>query len=159
MTPSTSVSVCLNGSVSEYAVATLMYGVALSLFGPGAPLRRGRTLAIWCSCGAAYVLVRAGLGFGTRASGMYLDPLREPLAFLAGASQRRRGDTMTPAVGVDFLVASPLLWLTLTLGAYLAATMASRRFGKPPALNPTLWSIVAIVVVLVATGTPWRSVE
>jgi predicted murein hydrolase (TIGR00659 family) len=63
---------------------------------------------------------------------------------------------MTPAVGVDFLVASPLLWLTLTLGAYLAATMVSRRFGKPPALNPTLWSIVAIVLVLVATGTPYH---
>jgi predicted murein hydrolase (TIGR00659 family) len=63
---------------------------------------------------------------------------------------------MTPAVGADFLVASPLLWLTLTLGAYLAATMASRRFGKPPVLNPTLWSIVAIVLVLVATGTPYR---
>jgi predicted murein hydrolase (TIGR00659 family) len=63
---------------------------------------------------------------------------------------------MTPAVGVDFLVASPLLWLTLTLGAYLAATMVSRRFGKPPVLNPTLWSIVAIVLVLVATSTPYR---
>src|SRR5215475_6711571 len=63
---------------------------------------------------------------------------------------------MTPAVGVDFLVTSPLLWLTLTLGAYLAATMVSRRFGKPPVLNPTLWSIVAIVLVLVATGTPYR---
>ena len=36
---------------------------------------------------------------------------------------------MSAAVGVDFLVASPLLWLTLTLGAYLAATITSQRLA------------------------------
>jgi hypothetical protein len=73
---------------SEYAAATLMYGVALSAFGPAAPARRGRALAIWCACGAAYIVLRAALGFGTHASNMYLDPLREPLAFAAGALSR-----------------------------------------------------------------------
>jgi predicted murein hydrolase (TIGR00659 family) len=63
---------------------------------------------------------------------------------------------MSPAHGGDFLLASPLLWLTVTLGAYLAATAVSRHFGKPPALNPTLLSIAAIVAILVATGTPYR---
>ena len=59
-------------------------------------------------------------------------------------------------IDTDFLVASPLLWLTVTLGAYLATSAVSRHFGKPPVLNPTLLSIVAIVVLLVATGTPYR---
>src|SRR5215470_17012117 len=62
----------------------------------------------------------------------------------------------SPAVGAEFLLASPLLWLTITLGAYLAASATSRRFGKPPALNPTLLSIVVIVVILAASGTPYR---
>jgi predicted murein hydrolase (TIGR00659 family) len=63
---------------------------------------------------------------------------------------------MTTGPGAEFLLASPLLWLTVTLGAYLAASALSRRFGKPPLLNPTLWSIAVIVALLAATGTPYR---
>ena len=62
---------------------------------------------------------------------------------------------MNPTIDADFLIASPLLWLTLTLGAYLAATMVSRRFGKLPVLNPTLWSIDGCNQPLVAETHGW----
>jgi predicted murein hydrolase (TIGR00659 family) len=61
-----------------------------------------------------------------------------------------------PMVDAEYLLASPLLWLTLTLGAFLAASELSRRLGKPPLLNPVLLSIAAIVLVLAASGTPYR---
>ena len=37
-----------------------------------------------------------------------------------------------------FLAASPLLWLTVTLLAYLAALWLYRRSGLHPAVNPVL---------------------
>jgi predicted murein hydrolase (TIGR00659 family) len=56
----------------------------------------------------------------------------------------------------EYLLASPLLWLTLTLGVFVGASALGRRLGKPPLLNPVLLSITAIVLVLAATGTPYR---
>jgi hypothetical protein len=72
----------------EYAVPTLAYGVCLSLVGPAAPVRRGRALAIWVAALFAYVTIRAGLGYGSRGSGMYLDPVHEPLDFVSQAVER-----------------------------------------------------------------------
>ena len=57
---------------------------------------------------------------------------------------------------LDTLLVSPLLWLTLTLGAFLGASTLAKRLGKPPLLNPVLLSIAAIVLVLAASGTPYR---
>lgn len=54
-----------------------------------------------------------------------------------------------------FLAGSPLLWLTLTVLAYLAALWVYRRFGASPLLNPLLWAVVVIIAVLLATRTPY----
>lgn len=52
------------------------------------------------------------------------------------------------------LTASPVFGVVLTLGAYqLTVTIARRARGRAIA-NPVLWSVVLIVVLLVATGTP-----
>jgi hypothetical protein len=72
----------------EYALATLAYGMCLTLLGPAAPARRGRAIAIWCGSLLAYVSVRAALGYGSSGSGMYLDPVHEPIAFVPQALQR-----------------------------------------------------------------------
>lgn len=58
--------------------------------------------------------------------------------------------------GLEFLAATPLLWLSLTLGVYLAAVMVNERCNKMPLLNPTLLTIASIVVVLTATGTSYK---
>lgn len=56
-----------------------------------------------------------------------------------------------------YLSASPLLHLTLTLVAFQAATWVYRRAGMNPLLNPVLLAVLAIVGILVATGTSYAS--
>ncbi len=52
-----------------------------------------------------------------------------------------------------YLAASPLLWLTLTLGAWLIADQIAQRAGRHPAANPVLISILLVVAALAATRT------
>ncbi len=54
-----------------------------------------------------------------------------------------------------YLAASPLLHLTLTLAAYVAGSFLYRRGRLNPLLNPVLLAVLAIVAILVATGTPY----
>jgi predicted murein hydrolase (TIGR00659 family) len=58
--------------------------------------------------------------------------------------------------GLEFLAATPLLWLSLTLGAYLVAVTVNERCNKMPLLNPTLLAIALVVVVLTVTGTSYK---
>lgn len=57
---------------------------------------------------------------------------------------------------LEFLAVSPLLWLALTLGAYIAATSLYERANKMPLANPTLLAIAAVVLVLSVTGTSYK---
>ena len=54
-----------------------------------------------------------------------------------------------------FLARSPLLWLTLTLLANLGALWLYRRSGMNPLVNPVLFSVAAVIAVLVVTDTPY----
>jgi predicted murein hydrolase (TIGR00659 family) len=54
-----------------------------------------------------------------------------------------------------FLAGSPLLWLTLTVLAYLAAYELYQRSGFNPLVNPVLIAVTLIIVVLLATKTPY----
>jgi predicted murein hydrolase (TIGR00659 family) len=56
-----------------------------------------------------------------------------------------------------YLAASPLLALTLTLAAYLGGLWLYRRSGQNPLVNPVLIAVAAIVGLLLATGTSYRS--
>jgi len=56
-----------------------------------------------------------------------------------------------------YLAASPLLALTLTLLAYLGGLWLYRRSGQNPLVNPVLIAVVAIVGLLFATGTDYRT--
>ncbi|MFD1696719.1 LrgB family protein [Roseibium aestuarii] len=56
-----------------------------------------------------------------------------------------------------YLSASPLLALTLTLAAYQLGFWIYRRAGFNPLLNPVLIAVVALVSVLVATGTDYAT--
>ena len=55
------------------------------------------------------------------------------------------------------LAGTPLPWLVLTLLAYLGALALYRRSGAHPLLIPVLTAVVFIVVVLMATGTPYAT--
>jgi predicted murein hydrolase (TIGR00659 family) len=56
-----------------------------------------------------------------------------------------------------YLAASPLFFLSLTLVAYLGGMALYRRSGQNPLLNPVLIAMSAIILLLVVTGTEYRT--
>lgn len=56
-----------------------------------------------------------------------------------------------------YLAASPLLGLTITLLAYQGAVWINRRCNGHPLANPVLIAVVALVALLWASGTPYRT--
>ena len=56
-----------------------------------------------------------------------------------------------------YLSASPLLHLTLTLAAFVLASLVYRRLRMHPLLNPVLISVMAIVLILRGTETSYAT--
>jgi predicted murein hydrolase (TIGR00659 family) len=56
-----------------------------------------------------------------------------------------------------YLSASPLLWLSVTLVAYLAAFGLYRTAGDNPLLNPVALAVALLIAILLATGTPYTT--
>ena len=56
-----------------------------------------------------------------------------------------------------YLQAAPLLWLTLTLGAYSFAFALFRLGRGNPLLNPVAIAVALIVAILAATGTSYQT--
>jgi len=56
-----------------------------------------------------------------------------------------------------YLRTGPLLWLTVTLAAYVAAQWIYERAGLNPLLNPVALAVVALVAVLSLTGTEYQT--
>ncbi|WP_426424315.1 LrgB family protein [Bradyrhizobium genosp. A] len=56
---------------------------------------------------------------------------------------------------ITFLSTSPLIWLVVTLWVWWCADRVSVSLGRSPAANPVLISVVAIVLLLEITGTPY----
>ncbi|MCB1429223.1 MAG: LrgB family protein [Nitratireductor sp.] len=56
-----------------------------------------------------------------------------------------------------YLAASPLLHLTLTLIAYQAGSWLHRKSGNNPLVNPVLIAVLALVGILVFTGTSYQT--
>jgi len=54
-----------------------------------------------------------------------------------------------------YLSATPLFGLTATLGLYVAAQAVYQRLDHAPWANPVLWTVLALAVLLTATGTPY----
>ena len=54
-----------------------------------------------------------------------------------------------------YLEEQPLLWLTVTVGIFWVCQQLYRVAGEFPLLNPVLVSVTAIVLLLLATGTPY----
>lgn len=54
-----------------------------------------------------------------------------------------------------YLAHTPLLWLTVTLVAYVLAESLYRRLGRAPYAHPVLTSVTLLVGVLMLSGTPY----
>ncbi len=55
----------------------------------------------------------------------------------------------------SYLASGPLVWLTLTLVAYVAGDAASQAAGRAPLANPVLIAVILLAMVLGLTGTPY----
>ena len=65
---------------------------------------------------------------------------------------------MTEAFALwSYLAQEPLLWLTLTLGAYVAAEVLSQMAGRHALANPVLIAVILLAVILRLTGTPYTT--
>jgi predicted murein hydrolase (TIGR00659 family) len=56
-----------------------------------------------------------------------------------------------------YLASTPLLWLTVTVLAFVLADALARLAGRPPAANPVLLAILMVGTLLTATGTSYQS--
>lgn len=56
-----------------------------------------------------------------------------------------------------YLSATPLLWLALTLVAWIVADAIASACGRHPLVNPVLIAIALMGTILVATGTPYET--
>jgi predicted murein hydrolase (TIGR00659 family) len=54
-----------------------------------------------------------------------------------------------------YLSQTPLLWLVVTMGAYVIADRISQAFGRHPLCNPVLVSVVTVAFVLWVTRTAY----
>lgn len=55
----------------------------------------------------------------------------------------------------SYLAADPLLWLTLTLGAYVIGDAAFRASGRKPWVNPVLIAVILLAAALLLSATPY----
>jgi predicted murein hydrolase (TIGR00659 family) len=56
-----------------------------------------------------------------------------------------------------YLAADPLLWLTVTLAAYVVADRLSSRLDRHPLANPVLIAVALLAVILSVTSTPFET--
>ncbi|MCZ8100977.1 MAG: LrgB family protein [Burkholderiales bacterium] len=56
-----------------------------------------------------------------------------------------------------YLAATPLLWLTVTLAAWLVADGLARASGRHALVNPVLIAVVLVALLLRATGTDYKT--
>lgn len=54
-----------------------------------------------------------------------------------------------------YLAATPLFGLTATVSIYVGAQALAVRLGQPPWANPVLMTVLALALLLLATGTPY----
>jgi putative effector of murein hydrolase len=54
-----------------------------------------------------------------------------------------------------YLSSTPLFGLTATLATYVSVQAVYEHVGRAPWANPVLWTVLVIVAVLLATGTPY----
>lgn len=56
-----------------------------------------------------------------------------------------------------YLSSEPLLWLTVTLAAYLIGDVCFKASGKRPAVNPVLIAVVLLAIALYVSGTSYET--
>jgi hypothetical protein len=150
----------------EYALGFAGYVLAIELGQRGErPWRRALASLPFVAPTAAYLGVRAWLGYGTFGSAFYIDPLREPLSFLRVAPGRllRLLAEEWLTVGTSAWSQGRRFWLLFALvgGGLALAVVPLRRMSAalPDESRRTarwllLGSLLALVPVLAVVASP-----
>lgn len=150
---------------AEAATATMAYLFAYALCLDTGPLRR-RLLSLLPCCAVliGWKLRYDALGFGAYASGLYLDPSKEPLEFIKGFVERAPVLLMAQLTGLPtslyIFMEKPerlvLWWSALALGAGFFALFARELWRE----RPSRYYLVGMALSLLpvgAAGTDERS--
>jgi hypothetical protein len=150
----------------EYSLCMGGYVLALAFARDHAPvLRRAAAALTFAIPAAAYLAVRASLGYGTARSGFYNDPFREPLVFLSWAPRRFATLFATAWLSLDGITLNSVsAWWLLAIvvigGATLLRVAIMRAFAAldPAPRRAAEWllagSLVAMLPVLAAMPSP-----
>ena len=131
-----------------------LFGLAITypLLGPGArpTLRTAKSLWPLLVPAALYLITRTALGYGAHGSGIYVDPLGEPLRFLQALAVR------APVLTADLLLGVPAHWWDTgspwrdTL--ILTGLFSPQVWSKLPSWHSVQISIGVFAAVLFALG-------
>ncbi|MCX4247033.1 hypothetical protein [Paraliomyxa miuraensis] len=150
----------------EYALCIVPYFVVYELVaGPGTRAERARALLPLCSLLLGYVALHRAMGFGSFASSVYVDPAREPMAWLGVAAMR------IPTLVADMALAIPTGRMTtipglierqmqagvvaLMLGAVLLPGL--RRRLDATGSKRVLWLSIAAVLAILPVASSFVS--
>jgi hypothetical protein len=121
----------------EYALGAVGYLIAHAIaLDPAPPRRRAIAVLPWVAVVAAWALLYAAGGYGVSGSGVYLDPVKRPGAFLATGSERAGllllAELAVPPADVYNHFSPDRLWLfslgaLVVLGALAAVLVPALR--------------------------------
>ncbi|MCA9652414.1 MAG: hypothetical protein H6712_11820 [Myxococcales bacterium] len=150
----------------EYALCILPFFVLYELVSaPGSRAQRARALLPMLAVFVVYTAVHRGLGFGTLGSNVYVDPVREPGAYLGMVALR------LPLLVADLFLAVPtgrmsishqLMELQAGLGPVALVLIAGLAAGARRSLDPALrrrllWLLLAAVLSVLPVSSSFVS--
>ena len=156
----------LSFSGGEYALCILPFFVMYeAICGPGSRQERARALVPLLGLFLVYVAIHRSMGFGSHGSSVYVDPVREPLAYLEMASWR------IPVLIADMFLAIPTGKLAITpehlriqawFGPVAIAIVVMLTVGARRALPPTQrgrlsWLLVASMLSILPVASSFVS--
>ncbi len=159
-------SLALAFSGGEYTLCILPFYVLYELCSaPGSAGRRAKALAPMLAMFVGYVLLHRGLGYGSFASAVYVDPAREPLAWLQMAAFR------LPVLVADMFLAIPtskmaisreLIALQAKLGPAALLMVCAFAPGAwrrlpPPERKRLLWLLLASLASILPVASSFVS--
>jgi hypothetical protein len=141
-------------AAGEYGLCIVGFVLAYELVGAeDARGVRARALVPTAGVLALYLLVHRVGGFGTRASGVYVDPLREPGAYLTALGQRFPALLGDMVLGLPASTTAFMPWLALGAAAVVLAA-ASRSGARAAALR---WMPLGAALALLPVASSFLS--
>jgi hypothetical protein len=144
------ISYMLALGAGEYALGFIAFGLMYELLESG----NKRRVVVAVIALFAYGMLRSALGFGARGSGMYIDPVAEPAAFLREAILR------LPVLVSDLVFALRSNWWS---GGYPWAAQLAAVVGLPPVwaqdfrLLRTWHELAGVPAIAAAVWVAWSA--